>query len=182
MDKRKVIIIGAGSQHLSIARALGEAMHAEVVKTGFVGLQLQGKRPDILILDDLEFSDIEARLIGMQDMVRDPDAGTVTGRLSRQDPEFQELSGVHELHSRAWDELLAAIGADRQTIKDLTFLERYSSYDRWPMVRPQLDQIPRKPEKSRYFASPYGVNNTGADHPSRKREPKGPRGKWGKVK
>lgn len=61
MDKRKVIIVGTGLQHLSIARALGEAMHVEVVKTGFVGLQLQGKRPDVLIVDDMDFSDIEAR-------------------------------------------------------------------------------------------------------------------------
>lgn len=95
--------------------------------------------------------------------------GTVTGRIHKDNPEFQELPGVHELHAKAWGELLHKqfdTPEARAMFKECTFLYRYSGHGLIPMK----------------FRDVYEINPKGADHPSRKREPKGPRGKWGKPK
>lgn len=200
MDKRKIVFIvddGLPSGGLYDAlKAAGEQLHMDVEVIPLSDT-VQGTRPKLAIWDEgplpvVDFGELETQLCGKYDGItlhthfgdRDyfntTDQGTVTGRLSRKHPELQALPGTDKLHAEAWDRLLNVCGGNRQLVKELTFLDRYSSYGRWGV--PTMDNVPRKPEKSRYFAHPYGANNNGADHPSRKREPKGPRGQWGKLK
>lgn len=94
--------------------------------------------------------------------------GTITGRIRKDNPQFQELPGVRELQAKAWGELLhKAFDSPqaRAVFKEQTFLDRYSGHGLMPMK----------------FKAAFEINSKAADHPSRKREPKGPRGKWGKL-
>lgn len=147
--------------------------------------KIQGTKPTILIVDEhtplvnVDFAKLEklvAHLGG--DGYHHPQFDqipryTVTGRIRRGQPEFQELPGVRELQAKAWGELLHRAFESpeaRQLFKDLTFLDRYSN-----------------PEPFKDYAKQPGLpafhsaKDVGTDHPSRKREPKGPRGKWGKL-
>lgn len=142
--------------------------------------KIKGNRPTILLIDEhsslvnVDFSKLEALVVvgaGDYRHYRHPQLdqiprGTVTGRIRKENPEFQELPGVRELHAKAWGELLHRAFESpeaRQHFKEFSFLDRYSSYG--PSV----------------FKDDFTMKEYGADHPSRKREPKGPRGKWGKL-
>lgn len=208
MDKKKIIFIvddGLPSGGLFDAlKAMGEQLHMDIEMMELKDT-LRGTKPDMAILDDgplpvpermldIDFSQLETRLSGRYDTVivgagRGSPAVTVTGRRPSE-PEFQSILGLHgrNMPSRRYGKsilqqdiyamIAEATGKNRELIKELNFPHAYGTGKFFD----ELQQIPRKPEKSRYFASPYGVNNNGADHPSRKREPKGPRGQWGKLK
>lgn len=83
-------------------------------------------------------------------------------------PDLQLSQHARDMQSKAWGELLHKqfdTPQARAMFKERTFLDRYSGHGLMPMK----------------FRDVYECNVKGADHPSRKREPKGPRGKWGKL-
>ncbi|MNQ24293.1 hypothetical protein D3C85_374840 [compost metagenome] len=121
-------------------------------------------RPKILLLGDgprnkaladllakMDFADVELRVLN--DMV-------ITGR------GFSEFIGDELLH----------VDVER-VYKDAMFAERYR--------HPQFDQIPnlrgcgKALLRAKYLKAQFAEKP--ADHPTRKREPKGPRGRWGKL-
>lgn len=193
MDKKKVLIVGAGEHmHSHIAKIFGDIEHFEVKRVDILDGSW-GINPDIVLLDELlnppqidlsklDFSQLEERCMGLADAVL-ADGSAVNLKTGRRqsEPELQSIwprrLGKSVLQQDIYEMLAEQTGRTREEIKDLYFPHAYGT----GRLFGGLQQVPRKPEKSRYFSSPYAVNNHGADHPSRKREPKGPRGKWGKL-
>lgn len=171
MDKKKILLVGAHESHDWIAKALGEMAHYDVERIDIMD-GLEGRNPHVSffvelskpLLINLDFSKLENHFAGMYDMV--------------------SKDGV-----AIWD-----------THSGRTYTGRDIFWD------PELQRLPRKQTKEDYFcqlfgAPPFPTRGMGksmlnakaweawtkrshqkpADHPSRKREPKGPRGKWGKL-
>ncbi len=143
--------------------------------------KLFGARPTLMILDDVEipnkgeidFSKLEEHIVnyghgiiqtkytehGIVCEVIDPivlkENVSLTGRTWDYHPELQLLPGSVEKHNEAWSAILG-LNAGRGSSKTILNLELAK------------------------FA--LGLQESpAADHPSRKREPKGPRGRWGKL-
>lgn len=187
MDKKKVLIVGMGeSLHSHVAKMFSEMKHLDVEVVDILD-HYQGNHPQLQIWDEhtvlpeLDFSKLEERCMGLADAVMKDGSCQVikTGR-RQSEPELQSFQvrrqGKSVLQQDIYEMLAVQTGRSRGEIKDLYFPHAYGT----KVFLGQPQQI-RKPEKSRYFSSPYAMNNHGADHPSRKREPKGPRGKWGKL-
>lgn len=166
MDKMFDVIIVDGD-FSSLSRLINREMpSARVIRAESL---IRGSNPKMLVCDELtnvDFSQLEDRAHAMMlgEQIHTTFERVATGRLSKDSPEFQELPGTRELKEKAWDALLNATWGHspekRAAIKDQLFFERYITRSFSNLCAPQV----------------------GADDPSRKREPKGPRGKWGKLK
>ena len=166
MDRKKVILIGADRSHDWIAKALGEMAHYDVERFDIMD-GLEGRNPHVSFFDELskpllinlDFSKLENHFAGMYDAVltdgtaiMDSMSGrTYTGRDIFWDPELQHLPS-RKLHA----------------LDDVAHTNRVFAKGYDPSLIIWDDYGPRVIQKA-------------ADHPSRKREPKGPRGKWGKL-
>lgn len=184
MDKRKVLLIGdamptGGFVKEFLDKAIADGREVEVVPPG----SLQGKRLDLMIWDegplpvlDLDFSELETRICGMYDTLpKTPDRGTVTGRLSH--PEPAVLPGMYGLPYRRMGKSILQQDLYAMLAEEMHKADRNMAKLLYPTGQGAGDLL-------RYgrMSVPMDVKNNGADHPSRKREPKGPRGQWGKLK
>lgn len=170
MDKPKMLVI-VGDDFAGLSKdliAMGEKLHMDIEVVN-IGNTLVGTKPKLQIWDehtslvDVDFSKLEERISGLYDFVVEGGGGSVlTGRISKSEPEFQDLP-MDKAH--------------RERMKEWYFPYAYGVGSFWG----GLQNIPRRAIKSPAFAMPYGKQEHAADHPSRKREPKGPRKKWGKL-
>jgi len=178
MDKKKVLILGNG-RHGDIsswvARAFGELAHYGIEQ---IDIMVGQKRADLLVCDEMsslagvDFSAFEERMLGLFDAVSVDGVGmintatgqTVSGRQMYWEPEPQRLPRTHTQQSIY--EMLA-IQTGRGIAPDVEKSNRLFAmgYNPSLMICDEYTRMGSKP----------------ADHPSRKREPKGPRGKWGKL-
>lgn len=185
MDKKKVLIIGSGAISGLVAKALGEMAHYDIEKIDimdgpFIGFK--EKRADLMVCDEMsslagmDFSALEDRFSGLFDAVLKDGVGmyntgngqTITGRQLFQEPEPQRLPRSN-VQQDIYEMLAVQSGRSRGQVKDILFPEYYGH---------------RGSSKTMFNALRYKAmfSEPAADHPTRKREPKGPRGKWGKLK
>lgn len=187
MDKKKIVFIvddGLPSGGLFDAlKAAGEQYHMDVEMIPMSDTLL-GTRPQITIWDehtvlsDIDFSKLEGRVDAM--MGDGSYMSIKTGRRPSE-PEFQHLPGIRppgksRVQQDIYEMIATQLNRSRDQVKDLF----------WPMaygtgrIFGNHQQIPRTKQQPVVYADDL-IPGVGADHPSRKREPKGPRGKWGKL-
>lgn len=202
MDKRKIVFIvddGLPSGGLYDAlKAMGEQLHVEVEMMEYKDI-LQGINPKMAIWDEgllpvpehiqnLDFTALEQRCIGLADAVLNDGTEVVykTGR-KPSEPELQYLldirpPGKTRLQQDIYTMIATQLDKNRDEVKDLFWPIAYGT----GRVFGNLQQIPRNKHQLKDYGKLAGFpsfereHTVGADHPSRKREPKGPRGKWGR--
>lgn len=188
MDKRKIVFIvddGLPSGGLYDAlKAMGDQLHVEVEMMEYKDI-LQGTNPKMVIWDegplpvpermlDIDFSELETRICGMYDTLpKTPDRGTVTGRLSH--PEPAVLPGMYGLPYRRFGKSMLQQDIYAMLVEGINKADRNIAK---ALVEPGYRGASKLPWYASYGREPIKP----ADHPSRKREPKGPRGQWGKLK
>ena len=166
MDKKKVLILGNG-RHGDIsswvAKALGEMVHLDIEQIDTMDGPLRGLKDGkslILICDEMtslagaEFSALEERMLGLYDAVFKDGVGmynTATGQTITGRQMFREPEPQRLPRTQVQQDIFEMLLV--QTGRKVA--QDWCEYT-------QVKQVP-------------------ADHPIRKREPKGPRGKWGKL-
>lgn len=190
MDKQKIVfIVDDGLPSGGLFDALKEFGDKHHIDVEMVKLQntLQGTKPDMAIWDEgpipvpehilnMDFTALEQRCMALADALT-ADGEIISYKTGRRpsEPEYQPIPGLHGLPYRRFGKSMLQQDLYAMLVEQIREADRN-------MAKILVEPGMRGSSKIPMFAR-YGREVTKpADHPSRKREPKGPRGQWGKLK